>query len=556
MVSLLAILVLPVGVKAATYFDDFEGSSGGTFLSGWAVVTGSANSVGWFANSTVQSFSSSHSFGVSAASPANNAAQRTQYVSVASSTQGSLEGELYVDSTISTNLTQAFVFGMSQLAGTSQRSVGLRYRINAGAGAYGLTWDCSTLDGCPSSMSNLVIVSSSTPIIPPNTWTKINLYWRDNSGARQYRIIVQGVWDTGWKTASSSPAFISTMIQHQSPNSGALDTDKIFFDDVKVQTDGDMPFIADPTNTNTRIDTVDPANLQTVATSSIPYNFQSNIYVKDTDYESGMRFMLKLDRNTDQQGIGSLLAFDSAFGNKTYIPITASGASLLATSSDSLNIDFPLRIGDYSARWEIQTPRFHLFGLDLFYTTLAASSTTFTVATSTAIDRIVNDQTGYIQGILDSTSDPLASCHFSLFDTALDLSLGSAALNCLGGILHWMFILPPTVLSSTVNQLKDGFLTRVPVGYFTRVVSAISGGTAGTLPTVSADIPIPNSDGELTIAFNIDDIVQQAGDMQDSFVDPAGHTAKQIIEPIIQLIVGLLVLMFIYNDLFASFRRL
>ncbi len=262
--------------------------------------------------------------------------------------------------------------------------------------------------------------------------------------------------------------------------------------------------------------------------------------------------MVKVDRNTDQQASGALAGWDSAFGNKTYLPISSSGAFAVSTSSDNLAIDFPLRIGLYSARWEVQTPKFNIFGFSLFYSTRVASSTTFLVGTTTSIDKITIDQTDYIQGILDSTGDPLASCHFSLFDTALDLTLGSAALNCVAGVLHWMFILPPGTLESTMSQLKDGFLTRVPIGYFTRIVSAISGGVEGTLPTVHFDVPIPDTNndtsGSIALDFNIDEMIGDSAALEDTFQAPNGHTAKEIIEPIIQLIVGLLVLMFIYND--------
>lgn len=315
-----------------------------------------------------------------------------------------------------------------------------------------------------------------------------------------------------------------------------------------------------PVDTTTRIDTVDPASLQTIATSSLPYDFEANGYVNNDDFETGARLMLKLDRNTDQQAVGALAAFDSAFGNKTYFPISPYGSFTVGTSSDNLKIDFPLRVGLYNAYWEIQVPRFSVFGLNLFYTTLVASSTQFTIATTTAIDNITINQTEYLQGILDASGDPLASCHFSLFDSALDLTLGSSALDCVAGILHWMFVLPNGVLATTMTQLKNGFLTRVPIGYFTRVVSAINGGAEGTLPDVHADIPIPNTNGDISgsisLDFDIDQIVNDSADLQDSFQTPDGHTARSIIEPIIQMIVGLIVLMFIYNDLYGTFRRL
>jgi hypothetical protein len=324
--------------------------------------------------------------------------------------------------------------------------------------------------------------------------------------------------------------------------------------------DNNSRFIADSAaytppveDTTTRIDTVDPADGTSVATSSLPYDFEVTGYVNEDDFADGARVMIKLDRNTDQQATGALSAWDSAFGNKTYLDIDSSGEFDVATSSDNLNLDFPLRVGLYRARWEVQIPRFNVFGFGIFYSTYVATSTRFTVATTTAIDNIQLDQEEYLEEIVDSLGDPLASCQFSVFDTALDFSLGGQVLQCMGGVLHWLFVPPEGTLENTVTQLKDGFLTRPPWGYFTRIVTAVTGGVEGTLPTLTADIPIGPSD-EITIEFDTDDIVDGAATLQDSFEAPNGNSLRDIAEPIIQTIVGLLVLLFIYNDIVRSVR--
>lgn len=303
-----------------------------------------------------------------------------------------------------------------------------------------------------------------------------------------------------------------------------------------------------------RIDSVDPVNFQTIATSSLPYDFNVLGYISPGDYRDGARVMIKLDRNTDQQAVGSSLAFDSAFGNKNYFPVSLGNFSV-GTSSDDL--DLGARIGLYNAYYELQTPKFSLFGFSFFYETVVATSTRFTIGTTTALDNIQLAQEEYLQGLIDAEGgDPLAACHFSLFDSALDLTLGSSALNCLGGLLHWAFVLPPGVLTSTMTQLKDGFLTRAPWGYFTRVVGAISGTAETELPTVHADIPIPNDDGFISLDFDIDEIITDSAALQDTFETPDHKTAREILEPIIQLMVGLLVLMFLYNDIVSSIRRI
>jgi len=310
-----------------------------------------------------------------------------------------------------------------------------------------------------------------------------------------------------------------------------------------------------PDDTSTRIDNVDPIDGQEIATSSLPYTFAVDGYINEDDYEEGARIMIKIDRNTDQQAQGALLGWNSAFGNRTYLPLDASGAFDVSTSSDAItaNLDFPMdRVGLYRARWEIQVPGFSLFGFALNYSTEQSLNTRFTIGTSTPLDKIQLDQEEYLENIIGSIEgDPLEQCNFNFFDSAFDFRLGSDLLGCIGGMLHWFFVLPPGVLENTVVQLKEGFLTRVPWGYFTRIVTAVQDGAAGTLPTIHADIPIGGGE-DISIEFDIDDMVGGAATITDSFVSPDGDTLREIVEPIIQLIVGLLVLMFIWKDIMRS----
>lgn len=303
------------------------------------------------------------------------------------------------------------------------------------------------------------------------------------------------------------------------------------------------------------INTVDPANGAEIATSSLPYLFEVDGYISAEDYETGARIMIKIDRNTDQQAQGALIAWDSAFGNKTYLPLSSSGSFDVSTSTTAIseNLNFPMdRIGLYRARWEIQTPKYSIFGFAFNYTAVQSLNTRFTVGTSTPLDLIQIDQEEYLQGVIDSISgDPLEQCNFNFFDSAFDFRLGSELLGCIGGMLHWLLVLPPGVLENTIVQLKEGFLTRVPWGYFTRIVNAVQDGSAGTLPTVHADIPIGGGDN-ISIEFDIDDIISGAASTTDLMVSPDGDTLRDIAEPILQLIVGLLVLMFIWKDIMRS----
>lgn len=303
----------------------------------------------------------------------------------------------------------------------------------------------------------------------------------------------------------------------------------------------------------TCINTVAPENMEVIATSTLPYDFNVTGHITSDDYEDGSRVLIKIDSNQAQQQVGALSGFDSAFGNKNYIPITASGDFDVSTSSANFILSTPLIIGLYNVRWEVESPRFSIFGFDLLYSTKASYNSRFIVGTTTAIDNIQLAQEKYLGELAAGIGDPLAACQFSIFSDALDFSLGGKVLNCMGGLLHWLIVPTPGTLETIIQQLKEGFLTRPPIGYFTRIVNVISSSTPSTLPTLTASIPTSaDPDDNIDLSFNLADTVNGAATLQDSFVSPEGHTARQIIEPIIQTIVGLLVLMFIYRDIMRS----
>lgn len=454
----LGFLILLVGfapqAHASTYLDDFEGDSGGTFLTPWATVTGSASGVSWFDISTVQAYSPTHSFGVSAVAPLNNSAQRSSYTTIASSTAGSLTSKVYVDSTISTALSTIFKYDISVRANTTQVGIGLSYTMNGGT--YSFKWDCTTTDGCPLSLQNALIISSSSPLIPANTWTNVGVYWRDNAGARQYRIQA-GTIDTGWKTASSSPSIQYVMLQHQSPNTGALDTDKIFFDNIQVQNGADA---VDPDNVSTRIAITNPT--QGTTTPSTTFTINAN-YTIGTDLSHfsldgsvpnrvGINLVLQNALNGITTDLGTDYAISQAVGSYTYSTTTT------ATQSDYTLI--ATLVGDYgftpAPSGCIPLPPFVTCTGSQNTSSLAFNTSTFSVANGTIS--------------LIGFNSTLTGARNALATTTCDVThIG----GCFQNALAFLFYPSPDALAQ-FQFLWYNIKSKPPFGYVTETITALS----------------------------------------------------------------------------------
>lgn len=305
-------------------------------------------------------------------------------------------------------------------------------------------------------------------------------------------------------------------------------------------------------DTTTHIQSVSPYNGQIIASSSLPWPFNTTGYVNDTDWKEGARIRIKVDRNTDQQAVGAYLAFQSAFGNYTYEDITQAGIFNLSTTS--INNTFGInRVGDYKVRWEIQTPgigvHWWILNFNVNYNTLVSTSTSFTVGTSTAIDVITTKQTDFLNQLANSTGDQLATCQFSWFNTAVDFSLGSHLMQCFAGIMSYLFVPSPDQMSLTVQQIRSGILYNAPWGYATRFVDILQNTSTSTLPTFTAYVPI-SATASTSLTYDPGDMLDGAASLLDSInANGTDKNAKDIIAPMIQLFIAITVVLIIARDL-------
>lgn len=287
-------------------------------------------------------------------------------------------------------------------------------------------------------------------------------------------------------------------------------------------------------NTITRIDTVAPPDGTTVATTSLPVAVGATGYVNEDDYKEGARLRIKVDRNTDQQAVGALMAFQSAAGNYTSLPIGSSGSFDLSTTT--LNTQFPVdRIGLYRVKQEVQVPgigvHFWIINWDITWNTLVSTSTTFKIGTSTAVDVIQEYQAEYLETVLEQQGDPLAGCQFSWFDTAIDFSLTGALMGCMTGLTMWAFVPSPMAVEQQFTDLREGFLARAPWGYGTRFYDIASSISTTSLPSLVITVPddMPGSGAAIDLT-PWDDLLGDDSILGTTESDE-GHTLRDIVEP-------------------------
>jgi len=305
----------------------------------------------------------------------------------------------------------------------------------------------------------------------------------------------------------------------------------------------------------TRIDTVSPSDGEVIATSSLPWNYTTTGYVAGGDFSTGARLRIKIDRNTDAQTVGALLAYNAAFGNNTYIPITGSGSFNLSTTSinNTFGVDRP---GEYTMTQQIQVPGFSvnwwIFNFDLTYNTLVSTTTTFTVSTSTAVDIIVNAQASSTAALLQAAGDQLHGCQFNWFNSAVDFSIGSSLMGCITALATYMFVPSSDQLSADVDAVKNGFAVRVPWGYATRFVEILTASsTPAALPTWTAVVATSRT-SSTTFTFDPGDMLVGGANTLNSITDPnSGLTLRQVSEPILLLFIGISLLIIIFHDLMA-----
>lgn len=236
-----------------------------------------------------------------------------------------------------------------------------------------------------------------------------------------------------------------------------------------------------PPDTSTRIDSVKPYNGQVINVASTTEAGAVG-YINADDFKAGSRIRIKLDRATDSQAAGIGFAAAFLFGNWTELPLSATGAFDVSTTTleNTFGVD---RQGRYDMTTVLQAPSFGVFGVNLLYKDLVSTTTYYTYGTSTAVD-IINDHTGAVLDAIASTTDPFADCQFDF--SALDLALPGKMLKCVTSTVISLVIPSRSQLSTLLNVEKEEFLSKPPFAYVYLTATALLGYNAIATSTASS----------------------------------------------------------------------
>ncbi len=296
-------------------------------------------------------------------------------------------------------------------------------------------------------------------------------------------------------------------------------------------------------DTTTRIVSIDPEDGETIASTgtTTPVDFALHAYINEDDLSTFAGIKITFE-NIDQNVLLSELSqYTYHFVDR--VQATTSGDFYYATTTE-------LAAGNYRVTGTLE--RTTAFGVINpfagFLGTIDEESHQFIVGTSTWIGNIqqnmFGDVAGFYGGLGATTSSAMAA-------TCNPLSGSFGMRECMGFLL----IPDSNQLQSTFNSFRSGVLTRAPWGYLTRFVTILSNEASTTLPAIAMEF---DPDGPLAgVTWNVmpGEIIAAGGDFMNEVEDRHGNNLRDILEPIIKLIVGLALVFQIVHDLTGSHRH-
>lgn len=255
-----------------------------------------------------------------------------------------------------------------------------------------------------------------------------------------------------------------------------------------------------PTDTSTHIISVLPETGTTTATSS--FSLGADIYVNPSDFVSGMKLHVHVksaqlgEANalyniiSPVSGIINPLLFINSDSGTWDFDIATSGLSSFATTT---GVNY---IGRYDAVYSIQAPgqtsvipsllsQITLLGFSpfsFFYNTdrtLDVESSYFIASSLTSIDANYNYVVQKVSDVISNT----ASTTEDLLDSCATISKFSFV-NCLTVLFYPSGAQFQSFASSTMN----GFLSRAPIGYVSRIAEIVSSDATSSLPCLPTSL--------------------------------------------------------------------
>lgn len=272
-------------------------------------------------------------------------------------------------------------------------------------------------------------------------------------------------------------------------------------------------------DTSTRVISTTPLNGEVIATSTTNFIGASG-YVNSSDTNSGTRVVVNLTRPSDQYEVSqcaSVICSQSPLiFSRSFVYSVGDGAFDLSSSTLGLSV------GQYLLSVVIQKGTTCLFGYCVFETTQVATSTLFTVATSSPADVYAQRQINILNSVVGvaSTTD-FSACGIAQLDL----------LRCGSDLISYAFVPTSDGISSNVQILHDDVLTHFPLGYVTDAVQILSTSTVGTLVVFDAHVPspLPGAGTELKLDFT-HGLDQFLNATTGEFISPEASTTQTLFE--------------------------
>lgn len=232
---------------------------------------------------------------------------------------------------------------------------------------------------------------------------------------------------------------------------------------------GDCTSYVPPSISGTRVDIVDPADEQIVATSSLPLVVGATGYVDSDDFNGStyVRQSIRWRNTSAAVGVGF------ATGLTDYVVeelLSASGSFSVSSTTTYI------QPGVSYLTTQIVKKR-QLFGFTYWSTVVAATSTRFTIGENTALDDYYDNSEEFLNDIASVAAD---SCSIDFPFSFADLKVCIVA----------MFQTAAEPIASNAVSVADDFIHRAPWGYATRVIEIWQDDSLDTT-LASLSLPLP-----------------------------------------------------------------
>jgi hypothetical protein len=295
-------------------------------------------------------------------------------------------------------------------------------------------------------------------------------------------------------------------------------------------------------------------------------DFDIHVYINDDDIGDFLSIKIifrNIDQNTLASGECTPLDFSIFCSNYSFDIFrgiaTTSGDFYYSSST-------VLKAGNYRVEASINTAT-NFLGINLgFFTFLGGISDVqnhqFVVGSSTWIGNMsqtifsgIDEFFGTLPGNMSATSSAKMCMPFRNNVATAFLNIGNSTstddfspMGCLG----FLFVPDSNQMKNTLEQFRVGVLQRAPWGYVSRLVYILNSSATTSLPVIS--YTFPDGGGLDGATWNIDagEMIAGAGTLLNSVEDRNGNNIRDVLEPLVKLVISIALIFGIVTDLTGS----